>query len=186
MKTFRFAFAFTSLTIAIVAAIAWPAVNASNSRAARQEQQTLTITASVKSAAGGPATELNTTIKAGQVSGVSTNRQVRHRMFAIVDRTQAQAATVACEAKDAEYGELLLKDGSWMAVVVCPKSASVAPIRVPELVKAKASADHATDEMSCWENTDLRMGVCVKLAANPQPTQTREHILLARQVGVSH
>jgi hypothetical protein len=130
--------------------------------------------------------ELTMAFNANDLTGVSYKTgQVRHRGFAIVDRTRQ--SSVACDPKEAEYGSVRLKDGSWIAVAVCPANPSATAIAIPSLIRARASANEASATMSCWENKELRMGVCVKIgsdpAARPMP-QTREHILLARQVGV--
>ena len=57
---------------------------------------------------------------------------------------------------------------------------------LPIKLVSRMSANEASATMTCWENKELRMGVCYKVgnpAAGPMP-QTREHILLAKQVGV--
>jgi hypothetical protein len=109
-------------------------------------------------------------------------------MFAIIDRTHA--SVVSCDPKDAEFGSVKRKDGSWLAVAKCPTGQSTAAITIPALIRARITGASANDDtaMTCWENKELRMGVCYKVGTNPSepPTQTREHILLARQVGVPY
>ena len=120
------------------------------------------------------------------LTGVSyKSRHVRHRAFAIIDRTHM--SKVSCNAREAEFGSVKLKDGSWIAVAVCPETPTEARIAIPSLIRARAAANEAAlEEMTCWESTELRMGVCFKAGSNPASgpmPQTREHILLARQVG---
>ena len=134
--------------------------------------------------------EVVMTFNVNDLTGVSfKSRNVRHRGFAIIDRTHMSAVT--CEAKDVEYGSAKLKDGSWIAVAVCPDNPSTTAIAIPSLIRARAAANEAqagneATEITCFENKELKMGVCFKASANPAAKpmpQTREHILLARQVG---
>jgi hypothetical protein len=106
-------------------------------------------------------------------------------MLTIVDRTQVSQVT--CDPKDAEYGSVERKDGSRIAVAVCPEGESSGRIAIPALLRSRMSANEASATITCWENKELRMGVCYKVGTNPAAgpmPQTREHILLARQVGV--
>jgi hypothetical protein len=178
MKPLRFA-----LSIATLGIVTMGAANLRGVPAHQAEVQTVTITTSLESATGAELGDLIASFKAGKLSGVDLKKGRRHRMFAIVDRTQLSG--VACEAKDAEYGNVRTRDGSWIAVVMCPQTSRPMPIRVPELVRARAGDQDDAAAMDCWENKELRMGVCFKVGTQPV-MQTREHILLARQVGVPH
>jgi len=130
--------------------------------------------------------DLEMSFNTNDLTGVAFKKgKIRYRGFAIVDRTQMG---VGCELKEAEYGSARLKDGSWIAVAICPDTPSTTAIAIPSLIRARAAANEATatTEMTCWENKELRMGVCYKASSNPTARpmpQTREHILLARQVG---
>jgi hypothetical protein len=176
-----------SAIVGVIFALVMPAIPAQRSSTGVREAQTITVSLSSgdkRSERG----DLTLTINSNDLTGVSyRNRQVRHRGFAIVDRTHMSAVT--CEAKDAEYGSVKLKDGSWIAVAVCPDNPSTTAIAIPSLIRARAAANEATastEAMTCFENKELKMGVCFKASANPASgpmPQTREHILLARQVG---
>jgi hypothetical protein len=150
------------------------------------EVQRITVTGST-GAAKTEKGDLILTWKNGEPQVEFETGKIRHRGFAIVDRTQATPAQqVACDAKNAEYGSLTLKDGSWLAIGVCGPGPAVAVIAIPALIRARASADEANAEMKCWENKQLKMGVCLKASPNPASApmpRTRKHILLARQVG---
>jgi hypothetical protein len=171
---------------AIFFGLVLPVVPAPNPPEPPPEVQRITLTGST----GATQTEkgdLILTWKKGEPEIEFQTGKVRHRGFAIVDRTQATPAQqVACDAKNAEYGSVTMKDGSWLAVGVCGSDPSVAVIAIPALIRARASAEEANAEMKCWENKRLKMGVCLKASANPTSApmpRTREHILLARQVG---
>jgi hypothetical protein len=129
------------------------------------------------------------TFNVNDLTGVSfKSRNRRYPGLKVIDLTRS---AVTCEAKDAEYGSVKLKDGSWIAVAFCPDNPSTTAIAIPSLIRARASANEASagndpTEMTCFENKELKMGVCFKASANPAAKpmpQTREHILLARQVG---
>ena len=163
-----------------------PVVPAPNPPKPQAEVQTITVTSST----GATRTEkgdLIFTSHNGQLQLEFKTAKVRYRGFAIVDRTRATPAQqVPCDAKNAEYGSVTLKDGSWLAVGVCGAGPTGAVIAIPAIIRARASADEANAEMKCWENKQLKMGVCLKASANPASApmpRTREHILLARQVG---
>jgi len=187
MNTFCNSILLRSLMIgAIFFGLVLPVVPAPNPPKPQAEVQTITLTGST----GATKTEkgdLILTWENGDLRLEFKTGKVRHRGFAIVDRTQATPAQqVACDAKNAEYGSVTLKDGSWLAVGVCGSGPAAAVIAIPALIRARASTDEANAEMKCWENKQLKMGVCFKASANPASApmpRTREHILLARQVG---
>lgn len=186
MNRRRFAIVTGILIVGAVAANLPARVPVSNA-ATLQEVQTVTVTTTLQSANGGEPGDLMTSFKAGEVSGVSFKRgRIRYKGFAIVDRTHASA--VSCDANDVEYGSVEREDGSWLGVAVCPKGPSTVVIAIPSLIRARASANDASAAMTCWENKELLMGVCYEVGTNPAGSmpQTREHILLARQVGVPH
>jgi hypothetical protein len=158
-------------------------IPSANSRSSALEPRTIVVTllgGANREARG----DVEMLFNANDLTGITFKRgKIRHRGFAIVDRTQMG---VACEPKDAEYGSVKLKDGSWIAVAVCPENPSTTAIAIPSLIRARAAANEATAEMICWENKELRMGLCFKASSNPAAgpmPRTREHILLARQVG---
>jgi hypothetical protein len=171
---------------AIFFGLVLPVVPAPNPPKPQAEVQTITVsgsTGAVKTEKG----DLILTWKNGAPEIEFKTAKVSYRGFAIVDRTRATPAQqVNCDAKNAEYGSVTLKDGSWLAVGVCGSGPSGAVIAIPALIRARASAEEANAEMKCWENKQLKMGVCLKASANPASApmpRTREHILLARQVG---
>ncbi|MGH9872523.1 MAG: hypothetical protein ACRD9S_08660 [Pyrinomonadaceae bacterium] len=191
MKTIKNS-AFKALMIAAALfSLALPAILASESAHAQREQQQLTVLGLLDSTTRTERGDVILAMNGNELTGVTfkdttKGRAVRHRMFSLTDRTQVSG--VKCDAKDAEFGSLARSDGSWIAVAVCSPTPQVTAIAIPSLIRARASANEASaTEMKCWENKELKMGVCFKpssdLTTKPMP-QTREHILLARQVGV--
>jgi hypothetical protein len=185
MKTVNKSFLKTLMIGAVYFGLVMPVFPDPSRSMGAPEVQRITITG----ATGVDKGELTLTLKNGEVGIEYKSGKIRHRMFALIDRTQMSQVT--CDRNDAEYGAVTLKDGSWIAVAVCgpapSKAAGASPsLAIPALVSARASAAEAGSEMKCWENKDLMMGVCIKASSNPpaQPMpRTREHILLARQVG---
>ena len=184
MKKFRSKALLKALAIAgAFFALVMPGIPVANSRPSALEPRTIVVTllgGANREARG----DVEMLFNANDLTGITFKRgKTRHRGFAIVDRTQMG---VACGPKDAEYGSVGLKDGSWIAVAVCPENPSTTAIAIPSLIRARAAANEASAEMTCWENKELRIGVCFKAGSNPAAgpmPRTREHILLARQVG---
>jgi hypothetical protein len=183
MKTVNKLFLRALMIGAMYFGLVLPVFPGPNPSMGQPEVQRITVTG----ATGAEKGDLILTWKNGNLELEFKTAKLRYRGFAIVDRTQAAPAEqVACDAKDAEYGSATLKDGSWLAVGVCGSGPSAAVIAIPAIIRARASADEANAEMKCWENKQLKMGVCFKASANPPSgpmPRTREHILLARQVG---
>jgi hypothetical protein len=146
---------------------------------ASQEQQQITIVASLSSADGAAQGDLITVVRSGKIASVSFKNPRRYRGFAIVDRTQL--SQVRCEFADSEYGDVHTAGGSWIAVVVCPEANSTRGLDVPTLIQARAASTDPTDSMECWENTELRLGVCYNIGNEVVP-RTKEHILLGRPI----
>ena len=92
---------------------------------------------------------------------------------------------VSCEVKDAECGSLELEGGTKIGACVCPRSAPgsrLTPTAIKVIVLAPVADSSGT---TCWENKEQLLSVCTKIGSKPPTTtQTREHILLAKQVGV--
>ncbi len=183
MKTIAKSAVFKSLIIgAVLFALVLPVTSAPNQAAPQNEVQRVVVTL-LQSPTRAEKGELTMTLTNGVARIELRARKIRHRGFALIDRTHASQVT--CESKDAEYGSVTLKDGSWIAVAVCPPEPSTTAIAIPSLIRSRASANEASAEMTCWENKELLIGVCYKVGSptsRPMP-QTREHILLARQVG---
>lgn len=92
-------------------------------------------------------------------------------------------AEVTCEAKDSECGSLQLRGGTKITACVC-KGTPRAGGSIPPAFKATLGGLSDRDK-ACWDAKDNSLIVCAKLGSQPPPTtQTKEHILLARQVGV--
>jgi hypothetical protein len=176
MKTIRLSLALGSLATAMFFAgvVVTPRSNASN-----QEQQTLTITASLSSSFDRELGDLITVIRAGEISSVSFKNPRRYRGFAIVDRTRV--SQVQCSLAESEFGDVHTAGGSWIAVVTCPQISSTTGLDVPTLIQARAASTDPTDSMECWENTELRLGVCYNIG-NEVVHRTKEHILLGRPI----
>ena len=92
-------------------------------------------------------------------------------------------AEVKCVAKDSECGSLDLGGGTRIAACIC-KEMPRAGGAIPPFFKATLGGLNDKDK-TCWDGQDNSLIVCAKIGSQPPPTtQTKEHILLARQVGV--
>jgi hypothetical protein len=94
-------------------------------------------------------------------------------------------AEVNCDVSGAECGSVALSGGTKIGACICGKTSRVGePIR-PTAIKTILLPPFADTDTTCWENKEQLLSVCTKFGSKPPTTtQTREHILLARQVGV--
>jgi hypothetical protein len=94
-------------------------------------------------------------------------------------------AEVNCDVSGAECGSVELSGGTKIGACICGKTARAGePIR-PTAIKTILLPPFADTATTCWENKDQLLSVCTKFGSKPPTTtQTREHILLAKQVGV--
>jgi hypothetical protein len=187
MKSRRIAISIALLIGAGGAAVLPAGIPAASSRAFVPKPRTIVVTllgGAQRTERGDLTLSFNT--KGGVDGVILRDLTDRSTSLRLIDREHP--AELACDPKDADYGSVQRRDGSWIAVAVCPEGESSGRIAIPALLRSRMSANEASaTTVKCWENKELRMGVCYKVgtdpAAGPMP-QTREHILLARQVGV--
>ena len=91
---------------------------------------------------------------------------------------------VNCAGTDAECGSVELSGGTKIAACKCSRTSSTSGARIPPAIRAKLIGPIETGT-ACWEDKTKLLSVCWKIGATPPAaTQTKEHILLAKQVGV--
>jgi hypothetical protein len=93
-------------------------------------------------------------------------------------------AEVNCAGSDAECGSVELSGGTKIAACICDKTSRSTSTRIPPAIRAKLIGPIESGT-ACWEDKTKLLSVCWKIGTKPpEATQTKEHILLARQVGV--
>lgn len=103
------------------------------------------------------------------------------RKLKLIDRVPAE---VTCEGSDAECGSVKVSGGTKIAACICSRTSGATRSSIPPAIRAKLIGPIESGT-TCWEDKTKLLSVCWKVGTKPPPaTQTKEHVLLARQVGV--